>query len=124
MDDITVIYRNDFGLVFWWKRCAVEDYKKINLVFNNTALHFTALELLTFLQHIETSINKLITTCNSNNQEQLMLLETPAPQVSFVLNYEDLIGIENLVIGTLYELELNTGLKHYKNQNTNRKNKF
>ncbi|XMO85814.1 hypothetical protein AAFN75_13575 [Algibacter sp. AS12] len=124
MDDITVIYKNDFGLVFWWKRYAVEDYKKINLVFNNTALHFTALELLTFLQHIETSINKLITTCNSNNQEQLMLLETPAPQVSFVCNYEELICIQNLVEGTLYNLELSPSLEHYRNQNTSRKNKF
>ncbi|SFD24570.1 hypothetical protein [Algibacter pectinivorans] len=117
MDDITVIYKNNFGLVFYWKRCAAKNYKKLNLVFNNTALHLTEVEMLIFSGHIETALNKLIKINNTSDQEHLMHLETPTPQVSFIVNYEELICVQNLVEGALFELELITCLDYIHNQN-------
>lgn len=108
MEDITVIYKNDFGIAFWWKRCAVENYKKINFVFNNMALHLTEVEVIVFAKHIETALNRLINTCCSDSSETLMFLETPTPQISFTMIYEDLLLIQNLVEGALSELGLDS----------------
>lgn len=124
MKDITIIYKNDFGIAFWWKRCALENYKKINFVFNNMALHLTEVEVIIFAKHIETALNKLINNCCSNNLETLMFLETPAPQVSFTMGYEDLLLIQNLVEGALSELGLDSIIEDNWNNNLTSKHRI
>ena len=38
MNEIHPIYHNDFGMAFQWKRNALEDLKKVQLIFRNTGL--------------------------------------------------------------------------------------
>ncbi|WP_299679824.1 hypothetical protein [uncultured Dokdonia sp.] len=113
MDDISIIYKNKFGIVFVWKRCVIKDLYKINIVFKKTGLHFTLEQLIAFKKDIEEARQRSIhcKDCCEDNSCKPMLLNTPIPQVSFAMNYEELKMIHDLVSGALFEL----GLAHVLN---------
>ncbi|WP_299891429.1 hypothetical protein [uncultured Lacinutrix sp.] len=113
MDDINTIYYNDFGIAFQWKRCAIEDYKKIQLVFRNTGLFLSFNELLVFSKNIEKVFSKpsLCKDCKENESCKSLLQEAPNPQISFAVSYIELKSIQDLVKGTLVQLELDNVFK-------------
>lgn len=108
MEDISIIYQNKLGIVFTWKRCAIKDWNKINIVFNNTGLHFTAEELIQFKKNVEDALQKPLNCkdCCEGASCKSMLLETPLPQVSFAMNYTDLKMMHDLLGGAIFELDL------------------
>ena len=108
MEDISIIYQNTFGIIFIWKRCAIKDLNKINVIFNTTGLHFTVEELVKFKNNIEDALQRPngCKDCYDNNSYRRILLETPFPQVSFAMNYKDLEMIYDLVSGAFFELNL------------------
>lgn len=108
MEDIIIINKNDFGIAFYWKRCPKEHHKKINFVFDKNALHLNEPEILIFIELIDKSVARLIQNLSKNQSEYLVFVETPIPQLSLVINYENLILLQNLVEGTLIELGLDT----------------
>lgn len=109
MDDIKIIYYNDFGIAFKWKRCAVKNTKKIQLVFRNTGLLLTPKELIQFSKNIKKSLNQSLkcNECSNQNSCKFMLLEVPNAQTSFAMSYNELKKIDDLVNGTCFQLELN-----------------
>ncbi|WP_346882272.1 DUF6686 family protein [uncultured Algibacter sp.] len=113
MEDIDIIYKNDLGIAFIWKRCVVDKHRKINLVFNNVALHCTNDELNHFSTLIEESFDRAsrCTKCQDIKTCKTILLETPVSQVSFTTNYNELTAIKDLVSGTTFVMGLDTVLK-------------
>lgn len=110
MDDANVIFKNDFGFVFMWKRNTTKHYKKLNIVFDKTTLHFTEPEVLVFNDLINEALNRHINNRCKNDTNKLALVETPLAQVSLVMGYENLIALQNLVEGTLVELNFDLAL--------------
>ena len=108
MEDINTLYHNSFGIAFQWKRCAVKDFKKIQLVFRNTGLFLTKSELIQFSKQIESTFKSpnMCADCKNNDSCKSLLLETPSPQISFAVSYKELKDIKDLVKGTLVQLEL------------------
>ncbi|PHS67957.1 MAG: hypothetical protein COB12_01705 [Flavobacterium sp.] len=108
MEDINTIYYNAFGIAFQWKRCAIKDFKKIQLVFRNTGLYLTSDELIQFSENIEKALEKpmLCNDCKENDSCKSLLLETPAPQISFAMSYIELKDVQDLIKGTLFQLGL------------------
>lgn len=111
MEDIDIINKNDFGLVFLWKRCPIEHHKKINFVFDKNVLHLNEPEVLIFSELIDVSLERLIENRRKNSVEELMFLETPVPQLSLIMDYENLVLLQNLVEGTLLELGIDEVFK-------------
>lgn len=113
MEDISILYQNEVGIVFTWKRCAVKDFGKINLVFNHTGLHLTAAEFICFIQLVEVALEKPLSckNCCGGTSCKSMLLETPMPQVSFAMSYSELKMMYDLVEGAFFELGLSEVLK-------------
>jgi len=109
MGDINIIYYNDFGIAFKWKKCAAKDLKKIQLVFRNTGLFLTPNELIQFSKNIKSALKQSLKCkgCNHQNSCKSILLETPIAQTSFAMNYYELKEINDLVKGTRFQLELN-----------------
>ncbi len=109
MEDIYTIYYNSFGIAFQWKRCAVKDLKKIQLVFRNTGLFLTQNELVQFSKNIKKSLNQSLKCedCNNQNSCKSILLEAPNTQTSFAMSYNELKEINDLVNGTCFQLNLN-----------------
>ncbi len=108
MDEIYTIYHNEYGMAFQWKRGAAKNLKKIQLVFRDTGLFLTTKELTQFAKMISNSIKKPLRCddCKTNRDCKSLLLETPAFQVSLAMSYNELLKVNDLVKGTLFELQI------------------
>ncbi len=52
----------------------------------------------------------MCTDCTHNESCRALLVDSPAPQVTFALNAKELEAIEDLVKGTLFQLNLDSYL--------------
>lgn len=113
MEDINTLYYNDFGIAFQWQRGLAKNIKKVQLVFRNTGLFLTSSELMHFFKQIEATINSpnMCKDCRHNESCKSLLLQTPAPQISFAVSYIELKKIRDLVKGALVQLELENVFK-------------
>ena len=113
MSDIDKIYSNNFGISFKWKK--TKHRHKTQIIFRDTGMLLIDQELKEFLRYIQNSLVNTLAcnNCIHKNNCKSILLETPAEQISFAVNYEELLSIENLVKGTLFNLELNALLDHH-----------
>jgi len=113
MDEVYTIYYNSFGIVFKWKRCTTKDINKIQLVFRDTGLYLTLNELTLFSKLIDEALSKplLCKDCKKNESCKSILLETPITQVSFVMAHHELIDLQDLMSGTLFQFALDDVLQ-------------
>lgn len=115
MDDINTIYYNEFGIAFQWKRGFAKDFKRVQMVFRNTGLFLSPVELIQFSENINESLNRphLCKDCKNNESCKSLLLETPIPQISFSMSYIELNNMQDLVRGTLFQLGLDNMLGEF-----------
>ncbi len=108
MDDIHRLYYNAFGIAFQWKRGAINDVKKIQLVFKKTCLSLTVNELSLFSRQVEIALRSHsgCKGCTKDKTCHVIILQTPALQLSFAVNLEEIKYIEDLVNGVLFQIEL------------------
>lgn len=113
MQDIHTIYQNNFGIAFQWKRSAGKDFNKVQIVFRNTGLYLSQDELLLFSKQIDCTVNRegLCTECRENKECRSLLVETPAPQIAFAVSHTELYQMQDLIKGTLFQLDLDKILK-------------
>ncbi len=113
MQDINPIYHNSFGVAFQWKRNCIKDIKKIQLVFRNTGMLLSKEELMQFSRNIQHTRehSPLCQDCTQKESCRVLLLDSTAPQVSFAMNAKELDAIQDLVEGTLFQLDLDDYLK-------------
>jgi len=112
MSDINPIYHNNFGVAFQWKRNYAKDIKKIQVVFRDTGLLLSYEELYQFSKNIQyTKENSpMCKDCTNNESCKALLIDSPAPQVTFAMNVKELEGIQDLIEGTLFQLNLDNYL--------------
>ncbi|WP_298756161.1 hypothetical protein [uncultured Psychroserpens sp.] len=108
MNDINTLYYNDFGIAFQWKRCAAKDFKKVQLVFRNTGFFLTEAELIQFHKNVKRSLDsqQLCSDCKHNGTCRSLLLQTPANQISLAMSLIELQDAQDLIKGTIAQLEL------------------
>ena len=113
MEDINTIYYNNFGIAFQWKKCAVKDIMKIQLVFRETGLFLTTDELIRFSKNIDRSLNSNCSCIDCMEYEtcKSILVEAPNPQTTFAMSYKEIQEIQDLVKGTLFQMGLDKILK-------------
>lgn len=110
--DIHPIYHNNFGVAFQWKRNIVKDIMKVQLVFRDTGLLLSKEELLRFSENIKYTKKQspLCNDCAQNDACKPLLITSPAPQITFAVNQKELNAIEDLVEGTLFQMNLDNYL--------------
>lgn len=108
MNDIDLIYNNSFGLAFQWKGDRARDNNKVQLVFRDTGLFLSKEELLRFSKNIGRSMehHSICGTCPKKETCRSILVESPVPQITFAMNSEELLNVQDLVEGTLFQLNL------------------
>ena len=57
MQDIHLIYQNQFGIAFQWKRSKAKDIHKVQMVFRDTGLRLSRQELLQFSKNIKCTMD-------------------------------------------------------------------
>ena len=108
MQDIHPIYHNNFGVAFQWKRNSTKDIMKVQIVFRDTGLLLTKEELTQFSKNIKYTKyhSSLCANCTHNESCKALLVDSPAPQITFAMNAKELNGIHDLVEGTLFQMNL------------------
>ena len=112
MNDINPIYNNGFGIAFQWKRGSIRDIRKVQMVFRDTGLLLSKEELVRFskcIQHTKED-NGLCGHCTKDENCRALLLDTPAPQVTLAMSYKELAELEDLVEGTIFQMNLDSYL--------------
>lgn len=109
MKEIDLIYHNQFGVAFKWKSDIGKDSNKVQLVFRDTGMLLTKKELVYFSKCIK-GVGRDHYRCEGCPHQEscrTLLLSTPAPQITLALNAKELEAIEDLVSGSLFQLNLN-----------------
>lgn len=112
MKDIHPIYHNNFGIAFQWKRNSVKDILKVQIVFRDTGLLLSKEELTQFSKNIKYTKDNgsLCADCTKNESCKALLVDSPAKQITFAMNAKELAAIEDLVEGTLFQMNLDSYL--------------
>lgn len=112
MNDINPIYYNQFGVAFRWKAIHNKEIKKVQLVFRATGLLLSMEELYEFSKKIlYTKENSpMCKDCTQDETCKALLVDSPAPQVTFAFNAKELQAVQDLVEGTLFQLNLDNYL--------------
>ncbi|MEO9894581.1 hypothetical protein [Aurantibacter sp.] len=108
MQDINTIYHNGLGVAFQWKNNPNDDNKKVQIVFRDTGLLLTREQLSKFSKNINFTRenSSLCKDCAEKESCRVLLVESPIPSVTFALNARELNEIQDLVDGTLFQLDL------------------
>ncbi|WP_125717868.1 hypothetical protein [Flavobacterium ustbae] len=109
MKDIEQIYRNDFGISFYWKEGNEIISDKIQLLFKQMGFYFSIEELNEFHDLIEDCVT------DQNNYDtrgvkrvfDKFLLKTPYIALDLEISPMELNSIKDLVDGSLFRLQLN-----------------
>lgn len=108
MSDIIQIYSNDIGISFQWKKSSSN---LTQIIFRDIGFHLTANEIKLFLGKIHNAKNlNTCSNCELNKKCRSILLETPSHRVSLAVSSEELNLIEDLLEGTLFQLNLSVYL--------------
>lgn len=113
MQNIDLIYNNPFGIAFYWKEESITCYSKIQLIFRDIGFLITKEELHLFSKSIKKTMAScsLCECCSEKESCRALLLNTPAKQVSLAVSLKELKDIQDLVDGTLFQINLEGYIK-------------
>ena len=108
MNDVYKIYSNGVGIAFKWQK----DAFLTQLIFRDTGFHLSIDEIELFIEQVQVSkINVPCLDCKLGTNCRSILLRTPSSRVSLAVSFKELNQIEDLLNGTLFQLELNEYLQ-------------
>ncbi len=110
--NIYKIYHNDFGIAFQWKS-DITKQDKIQLVFRNMGFYLSTKEIKQFRQNVyDAKSAKGCSCCERDCDTKSILLKTPSTKVDLAVNNKELIEVEDLITGTLFQLDLDNYLNN------------
>lgn len=106
---VNQLYHNSFGVAFHWKEVQHIQKDKVQLIFRDMGFLLTAAELKNFFEavHETKSTIHCCEHCLEEKHCRNFLLKTPVHQVDLAISLNELLYIEDLIEGTLFQLELN-----------------
>ena len=108
MSDVYKIYDNQIGISFKWHK----DSLLTQIIFKNVGFHLCLEEIELFIDQIQLSrVHKSCLDCKMSDDCKSLLLRTPSSNVSMAVSLKELNDIEDLLNGTMFQLELNDYLK-------------
>lgn len=112
MEPIKQLYHNDFGVAFYWIKEEVILSDKVQLVFKETGFYLSYSELLQFSDNIAATCRNIsCSDCELRQQCHKYLLLTPFSGLELAVSEDEAFQLNDLVKGTLFQMELNAYLK-------------
>ena len=111
-NDIYKIYHNNIGIAFQWKYTSSKQSRnKIQIVFRNMGFFLTLKEIKQFYKNVfDAKGIKQCNCCNNDVESRNILVKTPSEKVDIALNRKELTEVEDLIRGTLFQLDLDNYL--------------
>ena len=110
MNDIYPIYRNSFGMSFQWKRNILPNsFNKFQIIFRDMGFYLTINQIKDFSNQLHEAKKRGACSCSSDSCYVIksILLKTPFSDIDLAVNSEELALIDELILGTLFQIELN-----------------
>ena len=108
MDSVFKIFDNKIGISFKWQK----DAKLTQVIFRDIGFHISMDEMMIFLEEVELSKTKQpCSGCRFGDDCRSMLLQTPMSKVTLAVSLNELNQIEELIKGTVFQLELQNYLQ-------------
>ncbi|MFD0863240.1 hypothetical protein ACFQ1M_13585 [Sungkyunkwania multivorans] len=107
MYDIEQLYRNDYGIAFFWKKGDQRKKDSVQLVFRDTGFYLNKRQLISFYE--ETTIaakGPYCDQCDEKKDCRVILLRTPSAFIDLAVSQNELDKIQDLIRGTLFYLDL------------------
>ncbi|NQY07822.1 MAG: hypothetical protein HRT68_16895 [Flavobacteriaceae bacterium] len=114
MQDINRIYTNNIGISFQWGKDLEEGItNRFQVIFRDMGFHLSLEDLKDFSDFVvDAKMRTNCTCCNKAKTCRSILLQTPSHKVDLAVNKEELKGIEDLIRGTIFQIELTDYLKN------------
>ncbi|CAA0157323.1 DUF6686 family protein [Tenacibaculum maritimum] len=110
MENINRVYNNEIGISFFWRDRNYSE--KVQIIFKDIGFHLTTQEIEYFNKYIlEAKLQERCSTCEAGRFCRSILLKTPSGKVSMAVSLNELELIEDLLSGTLFQLNLSDYLK-------------
>lgn len=110
MQEIDFIYKNHFGLSFYWVKSNETLRSAIQIVFRDMGFYLSREEVIIFSKLIDQAKQQpQCNSCNVPNCSRSILLRTPFSKVDLVLNQKELNDMQDLINGILFH----TALREY-----------
>lgn len=110
MENIIIQSQNHSGMVFNWKsESNINHPDKYNLIFNNTAMYLSEYEIAYLLEFTKNAINIYYNEgmcCENIIHDKRVLLETPIKNLSFIVTYDELCSLEELLDTAIHEIKI------------------
>ena len=105
---IKTLYRNDFGISFYWQNEGQQLSEKVQFVFRDTGLLLSEEEILQFAKCVskglQTSSN--CSGCQNSSECRSLIMETPLPQLGFAVSQTELLQAHELINGTIFQTKI------------------
>ncbi|MGR7812705.1 hypothetical protein [Lacinutrix undariae] len=107
-NDIHKIYHNKFGIAFkWLQPVSKQKRNKVQIVFRDMGFYLTHKEVQQFYNCIcDSQESEPCSCCKTDCDTRNILIKTPSSKIDIALNAEELILVEDLIKGTLFQLDL------------------
>lgn len=105
MEDFEVLYYNNFGVTFYLKRSTLNEFNKVQLVFNKeVVLNFNVDALNKFKIALRHTIESIKTENETRLNQFSFVLEIPNNPSSYAFKFKEIKALLDLVKGTLFHL--------------------
>jgi len=107
MDDVALIYHNNLGIAFRWKKYIPNtDTRRVQIVFKDMGFYLLPEEIQDFSHNIKTAKYYNCGNCNNHKNCRNILLRSPLEKMDFAVTALELEQISDLIEGTLFKLVL------------------
>ncbi len=113
MSSIDKIYANDFGISFYWRKKGNVAENKVQLIFRDTGFLLTLSELKDFSKSCAATLTSInCKDCIYKSSCKSLLLRTPSEKIDLAVNHNELLQINELIKGTIFNVELKHWIKN------------
>ena len=107
------LHSNNFGIALQWtERFSLDEYQVV-LIFKNANMNLSFYELKFFKDEISSALERPLNCCENSKDCSSIILITPLPNLRFVFSYNELIQLEEVVSGALFQLNLSNYIKDF-----------
>ena len=109
MEEIYPIFKNTYGMSFQWKKDIVKNkFDRVQVIFRDTGFYLNMKEIHSFSNCVAEAKRRGGCTCCDQDcmTARNILLKTPCEHVDLAVNQSELELIDDLIKGTLFQIEL------------------
>lgn len=111
MKRIAVIYKNKFGLSFYWNQHDAPHNEIAQLVFRDMGFHLSLPEIKSFSYQVKRALKQdCCSQCKNSYQCKSLLLKTPSSKIDLAVSKEELFEIQDLLDKTILKMEIDNYL--------------